>query len=335
MSAEADMHPDAGTWLTRKAFPVPSRAMRKTSLAALAAAILVGAPLGCGFTPEIPKAQDLAAIEKGGKDLTAYERAVEDGFAAWARRHESPDFVKKAVEHWERAYAIDATDRVVLQELTKATYYLANYYAPDASKKDEWHERGTGFGLAATLLNPKIRDAVEGRGVDPKTGEKRSYTVEEAIAAFAEPADVPGLYWMTVNRARAVENRGIAARAAAAPKLKAVMETIYRLVPSYYYGGVHRFFGAYYIKAPAVEDKLNNSKREFDLAVKAGPENLENTVLYAEYYAKAGQDRELFDKLLKSVVATRPEKDFPALRLDNAEARKRAKRMLETADEDF
>src|SRR5207244_5869064 len=111
--------------------------------------------------------------------------------------------------------------------------------------------------------------------------------LEDAIATHAMPGDVPGLYWMTVNLARAVENKSLATRASTAPRLKSVMETIYRLGPSYYWGGVHRFFGAYYIKAPAQKDPLAQSEREFKRAVAEGPENLENTVLMAEFFLKA------------------------------------------------
>jgi hypothetical protein len=287
-----------------------------------ALALLAG---GCGLTPNIPEPSALAASKAAGKTYESFAKARDDGDAAWAKRAESPDNVRKAIGSWETAYAVDPFDRHVLQHLALSCYYLANYYTPDAAEREKVHLRGNGYGVAAARLNPDVRKAMD----------VESKTLEDAIALHATPGDVPGLYWMTVNLARAAENKSLATRASTAPKLKSVMETIYRLGPSYYWGGVHRFFGAYFIKAPAQKDPLEQSKREFERARTEGGDNLENTVLMAEYYAKAKQDRELYEKLLKEVLATDPAQDNPALRLDNTEARKRAKKMLENIDEDF
>ena len=298
--------------------------MMKSSIQTTLLALALAAG-GCGLTPSIPDPSQLAAAKAGGKSYEAFDQAVTEGDAAWARRAEGPDNIRKAIGSWETAYAVDQFDRHTLQHLTLAYYYLANYYTPDATERAKVHMKGNGYGVAATRLNPDIRKAMD---VD---GQK----LEEAVVDHAAPGDIPGLYWMTVNLARAAENEPITTRARVAPKLKAVMETIYKLGPSYYWGGVHRFFGAYYIKAPAQSNPLEQSKREFERATVEGKDNLENFVLMAEYYAKTKQDRPLYEKILKDVLASKPENDLPALRLDNAEARKRAKKMLETIDEDF
>jgi hypothetical protein len=292
----------------------------------IAITVLLTVPACAIFKPpEIPEQQQYeATLKPGGTTQAAFARAVADGDAAWAKRAEGPDQIRKAVESWKHADAIDPYDRHVLQHLALASYYIANYYTP-AEKKPEVHEEGYGFGVRAARLNPDVRHAMD--------VEKKS--LEDAVTAHATPGDVPGLYWMTVNRGRAYEDASIAKRASIAPVLKTIMEKIYKIGPEYYWGGVHRFFGVYYMKAPAQSDPLAQSKREFERAVAIGPENLENKVLYAEYAAKGGNDRALYEKLLKEVLATKPENDLPALRVDNAEARKRAQKMLETIDEDF
>jgi tetratricopeptide (TPR) repeat protein len=284
----------------------------------LAGALLIA---GCGLSPEIP---DISKINVE-KTHDAFHRAVAEGTSEWGKRAEGPDHIRRAVAAFERAAAIDPYDRYSRQYLALALYYIGNYYTTGDEEKEKVHLRGHGWGVEALKQNPKVRAALE----------KDEMTVEEAAAKYATPGDVPGLYWMSVNLARAVENKGIATRATSAPKLKMVMETIYRLGPTYYWGGVHRFFGAYYIKAPAQKDPLAQSKREFERAIKIGPEDLENFVLYAEYYATAAQDRDLFEKLLRQVANSKPEDDIPAMRLDNAEARKRARKFLEEIDERF
>jgi tetratricopeptide (TPR) repeat protein len=288
----------------------------------LASALIALGLCGCGLTPNIPDSQELAAAEKAGRTYDSYAAALVEGYDAWGRRHESPDFVRAAVKAWERAYAIDPFDRRLLQHLTLSYYYLGNYYTPEGEQRDDVHRRGYDFGVLAARANPKIAAALD-------AGAK----LEDAVSQHAVPGDVPGLYWMVVNLARAVENKSVATRAGIAPQLKVCMETIYRLGPKYYWGGVHRFFGGYYVKAPGQSDPGAQSKREFERAVQVGPENLENKVLMAEYWATFVQDRDAYERILKEVLATDPANDIPALRLDNAEARKRAKRLLEEIDD--
>jgi hypothetical protein len=294
-----------------------------TAVAALAALLF---PAGCGFTPNVPDSSQMAAAEKAGKTYETFSQAVVDGYDEWAKRPEGGQHVKAAIVAWERAYAIDPYDRRVLQLLAISYYYDANYFTPDKKESAARHLRGYEFGVLAAKCNPKVAAAVDGPEALP---------LEKAVEKYATPGDVPGLYWMVVNLARAKEDENVVVRAGIAPQLKICMETIYRLGPRYYWGGVHRFFGAYYTKAPGQSNPGADSKREFELAVARGPENLENKVLMAEYWATFVQDRDSFERILKEVVATDPKSDIAPLKLDNAEARKRATRLLAEIDERF
>ena len=82
-------------------------------------------------------------------------------------------------------------------------------------------------------------------------------------------------------------------------------------------------------------DQLREAFARLIPTVEIGPEDLENKVLFAEYYATFAQDRALFEKLLKDVLAVPEDFGPQELKLDNAEARRRAKRLLEKADEIF
>jgi hypothetical protein len=253
----------------------------------------------------------------------------DQGDAAWAERNLygddlRPSLVRKAVERYEAAWAVFPDSPYVLERLAISCYYLANYYAKDAQEKMTVYDQGRQFGEKALLLNADIKAAVTA-----------GTPIEKAVVDHAKLEDVPAIYWFTVNWARVVEDASLAKRAATAPKLKACMETVYRLAPKYYWGGVHRFFGAYFCKAPGQAHPAEDSQKEFDASISEGGENLENTVLKAEYYAVFVQDRKLYEQLLKSVIDAPVAKDPELLRLDNAEARKRAKKLLDEADDKF
>jgi hypothetical protein len=282
---------------------------------------------GCGsFEAHLP---DPKAIAGGSSSFELFARSLDEGEAAWAARNTVPDAeraatIRKAIAAYEKAWANKPDEPFPLARLSIAHYYLANYFVTDEDEKEKLHTRGRDYGQAALLLNPAIKQAVDGGA-----------SIETAVAAHAKLGDVPAMYWMVVNWARIAEKKSIAVRAGTAPKLKTIMETVYRLAPRYYWGGVHRFFGGYFTKAPGQSDPGPKSKQEFELAIKEGPEDLENRVLMAEYYAVFVQDRALYEKILKEVLATPPDYGPELLRLDNAEAKKRARRMLAEADEKF
>lgn len=295
-------------------------------LAAAAVAAIGALGAGCELTraPEIPEAREFEEIKRSGKTYHAFVRAFHEGERAWNARDEDRSNVRRAIDAWERAYAIDPHERQVLQRLTMAYYYQAYYFEEGEERRAATFRRAQDYGTLAARLNPEVRRAMDAEGK----------TLDEAIRAHAVAGDVPGIFWMASSWGRAIENESIAVRAVNAPKLRAIMETVYRLGPTYYWGGVHRFFGVYYLKAPAQKDPLGQSKREFEEAGRY-PQNLENKVLYAEYAAKADNDRALYERLLREVLESDPARDLPYLRLDNRRARERARKMLETIDEDF
>lgn len=284
---------------------------------------------GCGsFEAHLPDPNALVA--SGARTYDDFARERERGDNWWFGRNIVEEggrgkAISSAIAAWERAWAIDPTDEHIFERLTIASYYLGNYYTEGDEEKDKVFLNGKAWAEKGLALDPEIR-----HGVDV---EKKPF--EEAVVAHAKPHQVPLMFWLCSNWGRAAENKSLATRAVTAPKLKALMEAVYRLGPRYFYGGPQRFFGVYFTKAPGQKDPGGDSRKQFERAVEIGPEDLENKVLFAEYYAKFAQDRELFEKLLKEVLATPVDFGPPELRLDNAEARKRAKALLEKADEIF
>ncbi len=296
----------------------------RTALGLVAAAALAGCG---GFEPRLP---DPRVVEASEKTFGHFELYRGEGNLAWVARNTVPEeeraaTIRKAIDNFEKAWSIDPTAPDVLEKLAIAHFYLAHFFAEDPKEKEEIYSKGYGYAERAVLLNPEIARAVE--------GEKQP--IEQAIAAHLRIHEVPRAFWFAVLWGRLVEDKNVAVRAGAAPRLKTIMETVYRLGPRYHFGGVHRFFGVYYTKAPGQSDPAGQSRREFERAIEVAPFYLENKVLMAEYYAVFVQDQELYERLLNEVLAAPEDAGPQFLRLDNSEAKKRARRLLAEVDERF
>ena len=127
-----------------------------------------------------------------------------------------------------------------------------------------------------------------------------------------------------------VENGSVAKRAVSAPKVKAIMEKIYELGESYFGYSVHRFFGAYYCKAPGQSDPAGQSKASFEAGIAKFPGNMETKVLMGQYYCVLVDDTELFEKLMNEIISAPDDFGPPEFRFDNYHAKKRAQHMLDT-----
>jgi len=120
------------------------------------------------------------------------------------------------------------------------------------------------------------------------------------------------------------------------PLLEATMERILELDDSYSYGSPHLLLGTYLAAKPAIlGGDMAKAKKHFDRAlVLADGKFLPAKVLYAKYYVRRIQDRELFVRILEEVLNT-PSDTVPELTLSNAIAKEQAKELLEKTDEYF
>jgi tetratricopeptide (TPR) repeat protein len=298
----------------------PHREEQTVARLAVLLAVAVGTSAGCfgGYQVNLT---DRAAVKGTYEEL---DKETKAGRTALEARHtgteeQRREAVKKAIDHLDKAAAIDPRDRTLWVDLSKACYYLGNYFTPP-EKTDERmkiHEKGMEYAIRALLLNPEVKKAFD-------ANESQIHKAVDAMTA----GDVPAVFWLGGNWGRWAEPQSLAARASEAPKLKAVEERCFALGESYEYGGVHRFFGVYYFKAPGQKDPVENSKKHFDKALALGPKHLEAKVLMAEEYAVRTQDQPLYEKLLNEVLAFPEKDDPPDLRVVNWHARRRAKELL-------
>jgi tetratricopeptide (TPR) repeat protein len=149
--------------------------------------------------------------------------------------------------------------------------------------------------------------------------------------------DVPALFCTASSWARwTAANLDNLEALAELPLLEATMERILELDESYSYGSPHLLLGTYLAAKPAVlGGDMAKAKEHFDRALAlADGKFLPAKVLYAKYYVRRIQDRELFVRTLEEVLSA-PSDTVPELTLSNAVAKEQAKELLEKTDEYF
>jgi hypothetical protein len=148
---------------------------------------------------------------------------------------------------------------------------------------------------------------------------------------------VPGLSWAGFALASAINlHRDDIERVADLPKAIALLERSYQLDHRYYvYNSALTLAVVYASQTRALGGDPDRARALFDEVV-TGTQGryLMAKVLMARYYATVTQDRALFEKTLKEVLAT-PGAIWPEQRLANELALRRARRYLAQADDLF
>jgi tetratricopeptide (TPR) repeat protein len=119
-------------------------------------------------------------------------------------------------------------------------------------------------------------------------------------------------------------------------KIEALAGRILELDETHYYGSAHLVMGVLQALLPAaLGGRPEEAKSHFERAVEiSGGKFLQAYVMFAEHYARAVFDRELYEKLLKT-AASAPDDVDPGIILVNVLAKRRAEKLLLEADKIF
>jgi len=193
----------------------------------------------------------------------------------------------------------------------------------------------------ATLLYAKGRDLA--------LGELKRYRIFEqalndeprkfkkALPATLDKRDILALYWAAMNWCSLVNlNLDLPEARADISKVQAMLEFINTLDDSYNNGTVHAALGSLYANRPKSEGgDPQKAKEQFDDAFTySGNSILAVHVMYAKYYARQIQDRNLFQNTLKQVLET-PANTYGDKTFINEVARRKAKLLLDNIDKYF
>lgn len=159
----------------------------------------------------------------------------------------------------------------------------------------------------------------------------------ENALKWAKKEDVPDLFWAGFGWGGMVNlSKDDAAALADLPKVVLLMKRVYELDPAFHFGGADLFFGVYYASRPAMlGGDPAKAKIHFEWANRiTRGQYLMTDVLDARWYAVAVQDRELFKRLLTTVLEA-PAGILPEARLTDEAAKKKAAMYLEKIDDYF
>lgn len=159
----------------------------------------------------------------------------------------------------------------------------------------------------------------------------------EAALRTMGPDDVPGLFWLGFAMgAYANVSREDVAVIADLPRVEAIMHRVCELDERYYNAGARMGLGALYgSRTRLIGGDPERGRREIERAMAlTGGTFLMHKVILGRVYAVAMGDRELFERVLREVVAT-PGTVMPSERLANEIARRRAARYLALVEELF
>lgn len=173
------------------------------------------------------------------------------------------------------------------------------------------------------------RIALSHAGLAPAvlTGDAAAF--ERALAGLDTRA-VPELFWAASTWGKWIELQlDDPARLAELPRVEALMQRVLALDETYYYGGAHVFFGAYYGgRAPMFGGDFARAARHFDRAAAINQGQLHLVEVYrARYLLRQMDDRAAFHTTLSRVLEAPASADAEH-NLANALARRQAAELL-------
>ncbi len=242
--------------------------------------------------------------------------------AAMAERHLEVK-LREAIALGEAEVGAGRGNLHVFTQLSLAWYDLAEGFLTEKDQRRDAYLKGKEVGLMGLRTNAAFAAALE-------DGKK----IPEA-APLLTLEEVPAAFWTAANWARWGELKGILSVAFDIPKVKALNTVVLKLDECYFQGGVHRFFGAYYVEIPAFAGRSPELSREhFGKALTTFPDDLSNHLLYAQYYCRRTGNRADFEKALRHILAT-PVNPTRGYRFEDEQARKSAAIWLSEINEHF
>ncbi len=206
-------------------------------------------------------------------------------------------------------------------------YTLGFVEDTSAERAKVLYKRARDYGLHA--LQMKSKDLA-------KATDEDAAAFKKALEQFGKE-DVPLIFW-TANAWGSLINVSLSDAEAIAdlPKVNALMEFVLKYDEGYFYGGAHLYFGTIQGTIPkSLGGKPDAAKEHFEKCFAlSGNKFLLAFVYMAKSYCVQVQDKELFQKLLRTVDET-PLDVLPEQRLVNAIAKRKAKKLAERMDDLF
>lgn len=148
---------------------------------------------------------------------------------------------------------------------------------------------------------------------------------------------VPALFWSAYAWGGIINLRqDDPEQLAQLPRVDLMMRRVLELDDTYFFGGVHLFYGAYYGGRPEMlgGDPVK-ARQHLQRAIEiSNGTYLMAKFMLAKYYAVPVQDRDLFEQTLREIISAPPDL-FPEQGLANQWTKRNAERWLKRADKLF
>ncbi len=286
----------------------------------LALAMLL--PCGCAGRKAVWKDGDGDQGAAAASSDTA--ALIAKGDENWGKRTD-PAAIRAAIAEWEKAATVDGKNVELLSKITHGYYFLADgylradqkEYLATMDKAVKWGEKA--MIAASPEFEAKMRD-----------GGK----IPDAVKLVPK-SGVPAMYWYASALGKWAKMKGFAVLLGQKDNVKATMDRCLELDPTFYYGGPHRYFGAFYAVAPAFAGgDLEKSKVHFNKSLEIEPNYVGTKVLWAAELSVKEQDEDTFEKLLNEVLAA-PDDAIPELTPEIIVEKGKAKELLANQHELF
>ena len=241
----------------------------------------------------------------------------------WAKRYVREDLLK-FIDAYETLSKADQNSYKYLVGLCRGYYLLADGHTSEIEEKKLLWEKGLTFGERAMATNPAFKTKVVAEG-----GK-----IEAALDTLTKN-EVEAIYWSAVNLGKWASASGIAAKLKFKSRIQEMINRVGTLEPTFFYGAVQRYWGAFYAIAPSFAGgDLNKAKENFDKSLEVQKDYLGTYVLYAELYATKKSDRKLFEEKLNYVLKADAHK-IQEIAPENLIEQEKARNLLKKMEELF
>lgn len=294
------------------------------TLAALATAGTLTA--GCGTARQSGICGDVNPSPTGSGDVAALEKAADE---AWTQRADRAQ-AAAAITSWQEALKAAPSRHDIRTKLARAHYYFADSILWIDFNIDQKEAAGAEMAKNYKEAANQAEMALGQR----YPGFRSKYCARQPFNTALEQLDkdaVPAMYWYAASLSRYALMTSLVEVLNQSDRIKAMMDLIGRLDPSYWYWASDRYQGGFYTKIPFPSGDFPRSTRHFEKSLTNAPTYLATRVIYAEMNAAKAGDRALFERLLKEVI------DFdletaPEIKAENAAEQKKAKFYLDDID---
>jgi tetratricopeptide (TPR) repeat protein len=244
----------------------------------------------------------------------------------WAKRGDKAE-LQKAIDIWSKAAEDDPNDVTSLGWLARG-HYLMTY--GHLAKEDDRDLMLTGYKAAADFAMQGIRASSPEFIVCVEAGDP----VDDCVKIVPKEGHM-SLYWYAVSISRYAATDSFPTLLFYKNQVFSVMQRCLELDEDFFFGAAHRYFGAFYAKAPDwAGGDLNKSKEHFDKAIEMAPNYFGTRILMAQLYTTKVEDEDLFQELLQYVIDGDPNA-LPAVAPENTIDQDVAKQLLEEMEDIF